>query len=811
MAWPPPLPPRPLPSSQTPNIPATRPSARDSVGEITSPLNKPPDVNLSFEVEGSSYSTLATNPSPDTTHTLPPIAHVSSRDDALTLDTISEAVIPSSHPSPGEDSAPPIGNQDKKGVASQSLHLRGDSTSELSFCLDPIPQDGPQESDSYDEKLAEIERLEVSGFLKRSSKYLNQVTFQTVESESVSAPVPTLSDFRSTAGQIDWVGFCDAYVAAQLERYCPNALRSSSTQAPVSMSQLKAQASRSYVAILPELWSIISGNQLSNVYRWENPRRTAFYLFTYYLLWAMDMIPSFIVAYGLYLLINRQLNPPTISQLRQEVNQRHQLGQQAQTMESQGFLDMKGGSVTTGVLGNSMFLASVALGSNLPDKGKLANTHGSSSPHTLPKKSDYRGLYSFSRSLYSDHGPEIQIMLADLADIGEKIRNLYLWRRPRACWRTSFMLVGILLYTMAISQKWLVKNFLGWLGIEFFFLLGFTDKHPQFRKILNPIWLILYDIPTDSEFALEVLQERGKKTNQTLLHNWRFFKRHHPHPSNFVNKKRRSVLSGTDRAKQDWTDGSPVNPLPKQGDITSSHRSVPSPPRSILDVNTWKRWSHKVEHGGSEILNLARNIYAGEANSHSENKTNDLLDNNIKTFAILNGKVPGNLVVQKDWIRFQPLRGFRTKSSQMQSALMKSESTCPIPRTRTLSTKSSCSSLSSITKSTAKRNASGEEISCADVIEGALQHAEDSPDLSGSGSSGTTTPTNIDLIIHFNQIIKIKKVKRSILLGLGFRISDGMEFYLDNSAVLSFDHILNRDQYFNQLLSLCSRPSQALP
>lgn len=137
----------------------------------------------------------------------------------------------------------------------------------------------------------------------------------------------------------------------------------------------------------------------------------------------MDMIPSFIVAYGLYLLINRQLNPPTISQLRQEVNQRHQLGQQAQTMESQGFLDMKGGSVTTGVLGNSMFLASVALGSNLPDKGKLANTHGSSSPHTLPKKSDYRGLYSFSRSLYSDHGPEIQIMLADLADIGEKIRK----------------------------------------------------------------------------------------------------------------------------------------------------------------------------------------------------------------------------------------------------------------------------------------------------------------------------------------------------------------------------------------------------
>jgi len=34
-------------------------------------------------------------------------------------------------------------------------------------------------------------------------------------------------------------------------------------------------------------------------------------------------------------------------------------------------------------------------------------------------------------------------------------------------------------------------------------------------------------------------------------------------------------------------------------------------------------------------------LQAGEENSHSENKTIDLLDNNIKTFAILNGKVPG--------------------------------------------------------------------------------------------------------------------------------------------------------------------------
>jgi hypothetical protein len=140
----------------------------------------------------------------------------------------------------------------------------------------------------------------------------------------------------------------------------------------------------------------------------------------------MDLIPSFIVGYILYLLINRQLNPPTISQLRQEVSQRHQLGKQAEKIGSEGFLDNKSGmssSVTKGVLGNSMVFAGVAMGANIPGLGTSPPAAPRSSSHSLPKKHDYRSLYSFSRSLYSEHAHEIENLLADMADIGEKIRK----------------------------------------------------------------------------------------------------------------------------------------------------------------------------------------------------------------------------------------------------------------------------------------------------------------------------------------------------------------------------------------------------
>ncbi|POW07925.1 hypothetical protein PSHT_09765 [Puccinia striiformis] len=840
---PPPLPPRPLHTVDS-HAPGTQ-----AIDDAEHSRNlKTSNVNLPFDEQASTPASAA-KPPQDTLNKSIEAREVSSSDQTPTWESEQHSTIPDPFQSDSSQQSAPVKKEQSGDAASHQTHTRVKSESDVSCWLDSTPDDVAQEPDyaldTYNDTLAEIEGIEVSEFLKRTSKYLNEVNFSAGESESAPVSIPTLDDFRSSTGVIDWVGFCNAYAAAQLDRYCPNVLHSSPTRASVSISQLKAHASRSYVAILPGLWDIIAGNQLSDVYRWENPQRTTFYLVTYYLLWAADLIPSFIVGYILYLLLDRQLNPPTISQLKQEVSHRHQLGKQAETIGSGGFWEIKNdtsGSVSKSLLGNSIVLAGVALGANVPSTGTSAAGPAPSS--SLPKKSDYRGLYSFSRSLYSDHGHEIQDLLADLADIGEKVRNLYLWRRPQACWRASFMLIVVLLYTLAISQKWLIKNILGWLGIEFFFLLGFTDKYPKFRKILNPIWLILYDIPTDSEFALQVLQERGKNSNPSL-NNRKLFNKHHHHHSHFLHKKSRSASSLSDQKPENSIDASSSNSSATQrqrGSIIPSDGPLVHAVRSVPGSDKLKRWSQKVAHGTSGAVNLAKKIYAGghDEAPHSEpqsnlSESNDLLDHNVsyiptKTFAILNGKVPGNLTVHKAWMCFEALRGFRTKTTNLKSTLIN-----PIqfhfryPREsdhiNTLffffSSSSSLSSSMPNSNEPQRKSSGGEQIIIrgSDTIEEEAgdeeekdddddddDHNVDLTDFSADGTISNITRSDI-IIIQFKEIIKIKKVKRSVIFGLGFRMSDGIEFHLDNSTVLSFDNIINRDEYFNHLLLLCSHHS----
>ncbi|CAH7690379.1 hypothetical protein PPACK8108_LOCUS25715 [Phakopsora pachyrhizi] len=51
---------------------------------------------------------------------------------------------------------------------------------------------------------------------------------------------------------------------------------------------------------------------------------------------------------------------------------------------------------------------------------------------------------------------------------------------------------------------------------------GFNERYPKYRKFMNPIWLMLWDVPTDQEFVLQILEERrlnGSLTARTVGEN----------------------------------------------------------------------------------------------------------------------------------------------------------------------------------------------------------------------------------------------------------------------------------------------------
>lgn len=475
-----------------------------------------------------------------------------------------------------------------------------------------------------------------------------------------------------------------------------------------------------------------------------------------------------------------------------------------------------------------MLFAGIAIGAPVPSSG-----HPPPNPvQPLPDMSNYRGMYAFGRWLYAEHGHQIQNVLADLADLGEKIRNLYLWRRPHACWRTTFMLIGMLAYTLCISQKWLVKNFLGWLGIEFFFILGFTEKHPKFRRILNPIWVLLYGIPTDSEFVLDILQQRGRNNQPYHI---KAFKKTHKNRATYKSSTSTCLLSAKTSIHYP-SDQSSLNSCSqsRRESVSSDKSSL----RGILEVDTWKRLGNKLTNGSTAAYKHAKKVYEGDSEqvAHQTRSPDPklLVDPNsrdldqpqtsaqqpplpdksqdsdpcaimkteaspilLKTFATLNAKLPGSLIVTQAGVCFEPFKGFRTKLSNLKPSLLRQES-LPLRRR----TSSSTSSLLLLIKPRPKLVPGGQMMNADDCDSDGFPNAD----------LDSITPTDgCNLVIPFSDIIKIKKVKKSLILGVGLRISDGIELHLENSTVLSFDHIINRDEYFHQFLLICGTYKNSHP
>ncbi|EGG04431.1 uncharacterized protein MELLADRAFT_108425 [Melampsora larici-populina 98AG31] len=482
--------------------------------------------------------------------------------------------------------------------------------------------------------LEELEDLEIDEFLKRASKQLKEVTIQTItQDETKPILIPKPSDFTITStNEIDWLKYGESYLIYQLESFCPTSLFSTEVIPNASVGQLRVYLQRCYVLAPPEFWNSLLEGKIGDLYRWTHPTRSAKYCLLYIILWIFDLIPSFIIVYFLYLIIERQFKPPPISQLKQESNQRRLLNQEAEQLGT-GLLLLKDNEgnhlsmLAKGIGGStSVFAAPVIPGlSSNSSKDQPRNLEGPS------KVKDHVGIYRLGRCLYSHYGIHVQLMLSDFAEIGEKIKNLYLWRNPSSCKQTCLKLLIILIYTITISQKWLIKNFLAWLGFEFFFVFRLIEKYPKFRKLLNPIYLIFYQIPNDTEYVLEILKNRSIKTSKLQ------------EESNQVKGNQKKEVVDRDFERRSSIEDN-------QSNSSGSDRS--------------KRWRKKAVESGVETYRRIRKTYQ-EYNDKSDRSSRNLNSNegnqNHRTFAILNGKAPGTLAIKQDEIWFEPMKGFRTK------------------------------------------------------------------------------------------------------------------------------------------------------
>lgn len=266
---------------------------------------------------------------------------------------------------------------------------------------------------------------------------------------------------------VDGVAYCIAYFLALVEQYAPDDL----DEAPVT--EYRESRARSHVErlyIIAPFWEQLA-IYLRALYSWEDSRRTAAAAMIYFVLWYTELIPTAFFLTLFYYVLQFRYFPQDESLLHQRVHERMVRGQHANR-----------------------------LAERLKRRSRL----------------DILDLYKRWASTY---GVFSQVATGDVADFHEKIKNLLLWRNPKASQRTALLLFLLVIFTMFCSAALVLKTFFFGLGFTFFALMPLQTLYPRYRRALNPLWWAVLGSPTDAQWAVQLLRQRHARYQDWLLAN----------------------------------------------------------------------------------------------------------------------------------------------------------------------------------------------------------------------------------------------------------------------------------------------------
>ncbi|ORY51222.1 hypothetical protein BCR35DRAFT_310717, partial [Leucosporidium creatinivorum] len=228
-------------------------------------------------------------------------------------------------------------------------------------------------------------------------------------------------------------------------------------------------------------------------------------------------------------------------------------------------------------------------------------------------------LYRLVTELGRVLGPSAQQMLADGADIGEKIKNILTHPEHPSVTPILLRLVGLFVILLVIPTWIQIKFAWAYLGFEFFFLWRLRELLPQYRKALTPIWWLLLGAPTDAEFATFVLQKRSQEKRPL--------------------RGRKTIKRMAKAQARASSDVSQLN-----GPYLGSNGGL-APSRSSLSVNR-------------SSLDLNRTLTSDSTRDGPAFEPEEPIG---VFFALFTG-IPGDLIITPSRIRFSSTRGFRTLS-----------------------------------------------------------------------------------------------------------------------------------------------------
>lgn len=298
-----------------------------------------------------------------------------------------------------------------------------------------------------------------------------------------------------------------------------------------SISALRSAGQRIYLATYPFYVPLLLN--LWDIARWINWWKSARLCAFYWFLWWHDMLMPGFLFYLVYQLIKHRLLPyPTYEQLRA----RHQAAVLAEsfgdalisTESHSGPWKSSEGYSGLGALGMGIANATAAAQAHAEHikvssmmrmamgagKGALTGRFKKDKSTIDPEAKmstleDDRVLQGADARHAGDWRRLAVLVTEELADVHERAKNLFLWRRPESTLTyTMVLFVGACAVTVTPAH---ILSKVVYASIGFFYWFIIPVLCAMTRKQRSMIPPLFWDIPTDAEYAMEIIAQRVAK------------------------------------------------------------------------------------------------------------------------------------------------------------------------------------------------------------------------------------------------------------------------------------------------------------
>ncbi|KAG2186665.1 hypothetical protein INT44_002889 [Umbelopsis vinacea] len=269
---------------------------------------------------------------------------------------------------------------------------------------------------------------------------------------------PKLSSFQSADENGKTVTNWSGYVQARVQHIIDSAVSNKVDDAtePFSISKLRSNAERMYLVTEPlQSWAL----WFRKLYRWENKVETGFWLWVYTFLWYYDMILPFVCGIAVWILMYHRVH---IASFRWDALMTDDIAMPVIEKEQ-------------------------------PVEKHWRRFRRKNTPRTGYEALEKKSLSAWRADIYDKYGPKAQMIMTDAVDKLEMTRNG----------------VAFAVLPTRFQIKWIFFM----VGLEFFVLMSLRSHYPRYRRLFSIIEWFLWDVPNDSEFAMEIIRKRHRSAD----------------------------------------------------------------------------------------------------------------------------------------------------------------------------------------------------------------------------------------------------------------------------------------------------------